>query len=574
MDGEEWTGSTMEYLSPLRPQLVRCDRPKYSIGITVPSIHQSINIQKIQIHSYIHDIMQIVLCCFYSLALLATTSHSFVLLASLHSKSYHHPHPHHRGSRLRSHQPKPSLGSLQYNVTTTLQQHKQQHKQDTLLMLKDQSTASRRDFVCGATTATAAIAAGVSLGGLGWNPQSAVADTTTTDVYKPAVRPLAYRVDSTIPPTLLSITPRQGEGILSAIGRGSGTDKEAILVDSINFNNMLNKAVFGAINSVTSFTGSENTRAKSWQASFCCLALPTATQPEDVALAQQLLQTLQGNARKSAQRTGLGLFFCPYSTQPVLNQYTRGEIDEMTLEQALEQAGVSLTTQQLYAPILQYAKSTNALDLIAMAPEVQDMVTVRSRGLQNVNPDRRAQYVRDASGFIALSQDPRFKLYTDRSLAKDFPPSSSSNNNNSKGNDKDSFANFFSERIMAHEAGATALAQYAVGLDANAEPRGSYSASSSFVTVLAPIADLRYLGGINGRLPRICRALKPDSGVTDNAVTTILLNPTAVDTLSKTRHLRLEIGTSPDNLDYQTKVADYLWFSTSPKVNLIPRLMN
>jgi hypothetical protein len=86
--------------------------------------------------------------------------------------------------------------------------------------------------------------------------------------------------------------------------------------------------------------------------------------------------------------------------------------------------------------------------------------------------------------------------------------------------------------------------------------------------------DVRYLNGMNGRIPRIFKTFNPASVVTKNAVTTILINPTAADTLSKTRYLRLEIGTGPETLEYQTKIADYLWFTASPKVNLIPRLMD
>jgi hypothetical protein len=36
----------------------------------------------------------------------------------------------------------------------------------------------------------------------------------------------------------------------------------------------------------------------------------------------------------------------------------------------------------------------------------------------------------------------------------------------------------------------------------------------------------------------------------------------------------LEIGTGPRTLEFQTKVADYLWFSSMPKVNLVTRLMD
>jgi hypothetical protein len=46
--------------------------------------------------------------------------------------------------------------------------------------------------------------------------------------------------------------------------------------------------------------------------------------------------------------------------------------------------------------------------------------------------------------------------------------------------------------------------------------------------VIAPTPDVRYLEGINGRIPRVCQFLnKEENKVTDDAVTTILLNPTA-----------------------------------------------
>ena len=136
---------------------------------------------------------------------------------------------------------------------------------------------------------------------------------------------------------------------------------------------------------------------------------------------------------------------------------------------------------------------------------------------------------------------------------KDFEPT----------NNNDQIGNYFSERILVHETAATAAAKYA-----SDKP-------DSFVALVAPTPDVRFLQGINGRIPRICQFLNPSGNlVTANAVTTILLNPTASETLSKSRYLRLEVGTGPETIDYQSKVSDYLWFSSSPKVNMIPRLMN
>ena len=151
-----------------------------------------------------------------------------------------------------------------------------------------------------------------------------------------------------------------------------------------------------------------------------------------------------------------------------------------------------------------------------------------------------------------------------------------------------------------HEAGATALAKYAIQQQQQPQSSPSSSASSSaastdgasdgtFVMVLAPIANVRFMNGINGRLPRLCKLFSStDSAaggagnsntntiVTEDAVTTILLNPMVASTLSKTNYLHLEIGTGPKTLPYHSKIANYLWFSAtqSPKVNMIPRLMN
>ena len=202
-------------------------------------------------------------------------------------------------------------------------------------------------------------------------------------------------------------------------------------------------------------------------------------------------------------------------------------------------------------PLLKYAKMKQ-LSLIACAPEFIDSQTVRTEGLQNVNEERRANYVIDAEGFIAWTQDPKSRLYTEKSLLKDFVPL----------DEKDAPGNFFAQKILEHETMATAIAKYAVR-----HPK-------TLVMAVAPIPDVRYLGGSNGRLPRICKAIKSDTNIDEEAVTTILLNPSAAETLSKSKFLRLEIGTAPKLLQYQTKVADYLWFSSMPKVNMIPRLMN
>ena len=326
-------------------------------------------------------------------------------------------------------------------------------------------------------------------------------------VFRAAKRPTAYIVDSTIPPTLLPLDARKETAILAALGRGSGTSKEAIVDDSVNLNNILNKAVFGTIGAISSIVGTsrkEETKSGPGYASFVCLGLPKETKPVDVDLAAGLLEPML-QARKSVKaEMAMGLAFAPMSTQPALDAYSQDEYSAALIE-AMASAGVSESEVQLQLPLLQLAKSQN-VKLLALAPEVNDADTVRTKGLQNVDPERRATYVVDSQGFISLTQDPKFKLYTDRSLLKDFEPIDA----------KDQQGNFFAQRILVHEAAATVLAKYAV------------SRPNSFVAVIAKTPDLRFLGGINGRIARVCQYLNPESNkVTNDAVTTILLNPTA-----------------------------------------------
>jgi Haem-binding uptake, Tiki superfamily, ChaN len=383
---------------------------------------------------------------------------------------------------------------------------------------------------------------------------AAAADTIELNsVYRPAKRPTAYRVDSTIPPTLLSLSSaREQIQVLKQIASGSGTDKEAIVVDTINLNNILNKAVFGTARFVQDLIASQSDESKSGvgYASYLCLGIPQKATAEDIELARSLLSAV--TEARNGQNMAVGLHWAPISTQSALDQYKANK-DYAALTKAMTQAGVDQATLILYQPTLEYVTTFNEVDLLALSPEMADLQTAITQGLQQVNPERRSQYVVDAPGFIGMTQQPQFKMYTDRSLFKDVP-------------DGVKEGDFFAQRILAHEAAATVCAKYA--------QQHSTDTVEPLVAVIAPIQDVRFLvGGINGRLPRVSNAVGLNK-VTPNSVTTILCNPTALETLSRTNFLRLEIGTGPETIDLQAKVADYLWFSKSPKVNMIPRLMN
>ena len=388
------------------------------------------------------------------------------------------------------------------------------------------------------------------------------AQSTNGGKYIPAKRCTAYLVDATIPPSLIPYRASREAAILKNLGMGYGTPKAPYIEDGINLNNFMNKAVFGTIDAVNQVLG-EKTQGKSGEnyqsyiffgANFDNTFTASSDGGGDAQLAVGLLEDISKPKERDGN-TAIGLAFCPQSCQELLDQYVNGGGESALLE-GLRGKGVDEQLTEAHLPILRFAKKKR-FALLALAPEVKDLETVRKGGLQSLDPEKRERYVIDPQGFIALTQDPKFKLYSDKSLFKDFVPSS-----NDAAAAKAEEGNYFAEKILTHEACATCITKWAA------------SRPDSLVVTIAPISDVRFMGGINGRVPRISQFLNKDSLVDDDAVTTILLNPNAKETLSESKFLRLEIGTSPDNWAYQTKVADYLWFSSMPKVNMLPRMMN
>ncbi len=419
-------------------------------------------------------------------------------------------------------------------------------------------------------------------------PTTNVADSSS--VYVPAVRPTVYQVDSTIPPTLLPVPKNQDQKkLLRDLGRGLGTDKKGVFIDRINLNNMLQKAVYGTVDAVKSVASSSVETQKA-PASFVCFGLPMQETNRDIDLTVSLLRGVfekrLSQPQQSRASSAIGIATLPCTAQSMVDDLVAKRI---TLSDISTASGGDAIQQllPLYRPILEYAIE-NQIPIIAMGLSKEDRQIVQKGGIQSVNPTSREKYVKDPNGFIATTNDPVFKLYTDRSLlkdrllvaAKDAPSSESTM----------SEGNYFAERILSHEAGATLVSQYAID---------HRSDDCCVIAIVAPINDVRYLGGINGRIPRVYQyvsaatttdssdstettatntstttATVPESLVSMNDITTILVNPTAIDTLSRTRRLRLEIGTGPDTIPYQTKIADYLWFSSSPPVSVLPRVMD
>lgn len=411
-------------------------------------------------------------------------------------------------------------------------------------------------------------------------PQKAngAVDDTSTFIFKPSKRATAYLVDSTKPPTLVPISKAREAAILKNIGNGLGTPKKPFVENEINLNNMMNKGVFGTIDFVRNLVGSndeiENSKGRKKDdgasSSFVFLGVSNYYDLQS-SLAENQSQDLNDDITLAAKvisdiikprrglDTAIGLEFAPQSTQDALDYYLKAnsnipeknqvaavDEEEEKLIQSMLRAQIPIQIVESHLPIIRLAKMKK-LNLLALAPELEDVQLVRKKGLQNLIPEKRSKYVLDTDGFINSTQDPSFRLYADKSLLKDFEPL----------DDKDQVGNYFAERILVHEAVATRLATYAA------------SRFNPLVITIAPIKDVRFMGGSNKRITRVLNYIRPQTPIDDDSITTILLNPSAKETLSLSRFLRLEIGTAPSLIPYQTKVADYLWFSSMPKVNMV-----
>ena len=378
--------------------------------------------------------------------------------------------------------------------------------------------------------------------------------------FTPARRCTCYLVDSTIPPTLVPYRATREAAVLKSLGKGEGTSKAPLLQEEINLNNVLNKLVFGTMESIQSRGSSSS---KGFLSSFVFLGT-TFHGPEDVTLVTSLVSEMIRSRRNQTTPTAIGLGLAPIASQDALDVYLQTSSNESSLStvlNALQSHGLDRSFLEThYRPILEYAHS-NQLSLLALAPNPEDLITLRTKGgLDSLSPQIRQLYVADPEGFIDQTRDAKFQLYTEKSLLKDVVDADDDTRRRSQQ------ANYFAERILVHETGATVLARWAA-IHPNA-----------LVIGITSIPDVRFMGGMNGRVLRIYNRLlnsQPSSPpATEDAVTTILLNPTAKDTLSESKFLRLEIGTAPNNWKYQTKLADYVWFSSMPKVNLLPRMMN
>lgn len=172
-----------------------------------------------------------------------------------------------------------------------------------------------------------------------------------------------------------------------------------------------------------------------------------------------------------------------------------------------------------------------------------------------------------SAGFLQSVLAEGFKRYSDSAITSRFEEDSSNRRFTS-------VENYFSYRILQQEYIATLVARRFA--DASKEQDRN---SKELVILLAPESDIKFGLGVEERVKRSLDRVRadkfspPSSSSSSNRVYSVLLNPSAADSLSDTAQLRLVLAYGP-LLRYQRPLADFLWFSEYPPVRLLTRTKN
>ena len=179
----------------------------------------------------------------------------------------------------------------------------------------------------------------------------------------------------------------------------------------------------------------------------------------------------------------------------------------------------------------------------------------KENGLGGLTDTEKSKYIVDPKGFISITQNPGFTKYTDRIIVPAYEKLAE-NGILSKSITPETY---FAYRIFEDEAVAAKIALS--------------SSRDTTTIVLLGQGKVKFGFGVQERVERNLMIKYQDSQSTPVDVLSILLNPSALDSESLTSQLQLSLGYGPFLKD-QRPLANYLWFSKYPPVNILTRMKN
>jgi len=221
-------------------------------------------------------------------------------------------------------------------------------------------------------------------------------------------------------------------------------------------------------------------------------------------------------------------------------------------------SSVSVELFNSYKPMLHYAKS-HKLKLVPFGTPVSINKRVLVNGLGALSEEEKAKYVPDLNGFVESVKQPGFRRYTDNVIIESFTTKNVDKNVTPE--------QHFSLRILQDEAIAAKAASY------------SAANSNQLLVLLSPLNRVIFGYGIYSRIKRYQQLYNAGKVEVDakpvekESLLSLVINPTATDSLSAINQLQLTLGYGK-YLEESYVLSDFIWFSEYPMVKLLTRPKN
>lgn len=316
---------------------------------------------------------------------------------------------------------------------------------------------------------------------------------------------------------------------------------------------------------------------------------------QDHVLQANIISRMLESTKKTNKRLVIGLEMVQKGNpdfQKALDVYISSAGGEIT-EEAADAAFIKGTDWlnrwvwdfEVYKPIFHLARN-RGIPLVALNVLSETQQSVKESGLEGLSDIEKQIYVPDTEGFVESVKGAGFQRYTEKVIL----PSYQFHAENKLLGDNPTPEKFFSSRILWDEGMASSAVSYLseqpqetmmvvlTGLDhvkfgygiRERAIRGlkKYRASKNAEVVASYEAAVAAAAGDEKKQPK-----KPTDVVKDVKVLSVLLNPTAQDSLSPTVQLQLCLAYGPFLKD-QRPLADFLWFSDAPPVKILTRPKN
>ena len=379
-------------------------------------------------------------------------------------------------------------------------------------------------------------------------PEASVADSSYPAAPKAANRPKVYSVEMTDPPSLQPRTTRGEEGAISRFA-----DADIVLL------------------------GEHHSSLR------------------DHELQANIVSRMLDATKRSSKELVIGLEMVQKGNpdfQAALDAYVRSKREEVSEEDA-DAAFIKGTDWlnrwvwdfEVYKPIFHLARN-RGIPLVALNVLSETQQRVKENGLDGLSELEKQIYVPDTDGFVASVKGPGFQRYTEKVIL----PSYQFHAENKLLGDNPTPEKFFSSRILWDEGMASSAVTYLTdkpaktmmvvltGLD---HVKFGYGIRERALRGLKNFRDKKYAASLAAYESLVAAASgdakkkpqKPADITKDVKVLSVLLNPTAQDSLSPTVQLQLCLAYGPFLKD-QKPLADFLWFTDSPPVKILTRPKN